>query len=292
MFGVSDLEGNIKVPSKYLDVSMICDTIVKLRNKKCQNEYFDLVNNKPIFTDYFYIDKIVVQTDIEQDIYNGDIFYYEKNNKIGLIGHQENIKLEANYFSFNYLAFGLFAFSRSEKNPYDFYQPKFGLCNIEGNVLLKEEYDEISISFYDDDIATIKAASTELINGEEFDKKAFVLKDHTVIHKDDIDEIWMVDRDKFIIQKEGKYTLKSGWGDDAEFLSKQVIISMFAMGFLATPWPMGNIGFIEVTIECDDYQFIYDEKIAIKKNNYLSLVDKNFNIIKNNFYNAKDIVFN
>ena len=216
LFGVSDLEGNIKVPSKYLDVSMICDTIVKLRNEKCQNEYFDLANNKPIFTDYFYINKIMVQTDIEQDIYNGEIFYYEKNNKIGLIDYQENIKLEANYFSFNYLAFGLFAFSRSEKNPYDFYQPKFGLCDTEGNVLLEEEYDEISISFYDGDIATIKATSTELINGEEFDKKAFVLKDHTVIHKDDIDEIWMVYRDKFIIQKEGKYTLKNGWGDDAE----------------------------------------------------------------------------
>ena len=97
-FGVSDLEGNIKVPSKYLDVSMICDTIVKLRNDKCQNEYFDLANNKPIFTDYFYINKIMVQTDIEQDIYNGEIFYYEKNNKIGLIDYQENIKLEANYF--------------------------------------------------------------------------------------------------------------------------------------------------------------------------------------------------
>ena len=54
---------------------------------------------------------------------------------------------------------------------------------------------------------------------------------------------------------------------------------------------MVNIGFIIATIECDDYQFIYDEKIVIKKNNYLSLVDKNFNIIKNNFYNAKDIVF-
>ena len=209
-------EGNIKVPSKYLDVSMICGTIVKLRNEKCQNEYFDLANNKPIFTDYFYINKIMVQTDIEQDIYNGEIFYYEKNHKIGLIDHQENIKLEANYFSFNYLAFGLFAFSRSEKNPYDFYQPKFGLCDTEGNVLLEEEYDEISISFYDDNIATIKAVGAELINGEEFDKKAFVLKDHTVIHKDDIDEIWMVDRDKFIIQKEGKYTLKNGWGDDAE----------------------------------------------------------------------------
>lgn len=83
-------------------------------------------------------------------------------------------------------------------------------------MLLEEEYDEISISFYDDDIATIKAVGAELINGEEFDKKAFVLKDHTVIHKDDIDEIWMVDRDKFIIQKEGKYTLKNGWGDDTE----------------------------------------------------------------------------
>ena len=115
LFGVSDLKGNIKVPSKYLDVSIICDTIVKLRNEKCQNEYFDLANNKPIFTDYFYINKIMVQTDIEQDIYNGEIFYYEKNNKIGLIDHQENIKLETNYFSFNYLAFGLFAFSRSEK---------------------------------------------------------------------------------------------------------------------------------------------------------------------------------
>ena len=54
---------------------MICDTIVKLRNDKCQNEYFDLANNKPIFTDYFYINKIMVQTDIEQDIYNGEIFY-------------------------------------------------------------------------------------------------------------------------------------------------------------------------------------------------------------------------
>ncbi len=33
-----------------------------------------------------------------------------------------------------------------------------------------------------------------------------------------------------------------------KFLSKQAIISMFAMGFLATPWPMGNIGFIETIL--------------------------------------------
>lgn len=293
-FGVSDLEGNIKVPSKYLDVSMICDTIVKLRNEKCQNEYFDLANNKPIFTDYFYISKIIVQTDIEQDIYNGEIFYYEKNNKIGLIDHQENIKLEANYFSFNYLAFGLFAFSRSEKNPYDFYQPKFGLCDTEGNVLLEEEYDEISISFYDyDDIATIKAVSTELINGEEFEIKTFALKDHTVIHNDEIDNIWMVDKDKFIIQKEGKYTLKSGWDDDAKIFIEAsdnlyVCNGIFSHSLANGKYRLYRNDFI-VTIECDNYKFIYDEKIVIKKNNYLSLVDKNFNVIKNNFYNAKDI---
>lgn len=163
-------------------------------------------------------------------------------------------------------------------------------------MLLEEEYDEISISFYDyDNVATIKAVSTELINGEEFDKKAFVLKDHTVIQKDDIDNIWMVDKDKFIIQKEGKYTLKSGWDDDAKIFIEAsdnlyVCNGIFSHSLANGKYRLYRNDFI-VTIECDDYKFIYDEKIVIKKNNYLSLVDKNFNVIKNNFYNAKDIVF-
>lgn len=295
LLGVSDLEGNIKVPLVYLDINAIGSKIIKLSNDKCQNEYFDISNNKPIFCGYYNIDQIMFYPDIEQDIYNGEIFYYEKDSKKGLIDRQENIKLEAKYFSFDYLAFGLFAFSRSEKNPYDFYQPKFGLCDARDNVLLEEEYDEISISFCGDNIATIKAVGTELINGEEFETKTFVLKDHTVIHNDEVDNIWMVDKDKFIIQKWGKYMLKNGWDDNAEviieadgdlYLYNGIFIHSLANG----KYKLYRSDCI-VTIECDNYIFIHDEKIMIKKNNHLSLIDRDFNIIKNSFYSAKDVVF-
>ena len=104
----------------------------------------------------------------------------------------------------------------------------------------------------------------------------------------------MVYRDKFIIQKEGKYTLKSGWDDDAKIFIQAsdnlyVCNGIFSHSLTNGKYRLYRNDFI-VTIECDNYKFIYDEKIVIKKNNYLSLVDKNFNVIKNNFYNAKDIV--